>query len=236
MRQRGAAAVEQARARAAIIPMGQPILLGHHSERRDRNYRAKIARGFERGFEAMKEGEALARRAEAAEDNRQISSDDPEALSKLDEKLAELTRKRDIWKAVNKAVRSKDPRAGLAALGCGDTETSELLEPDFAGRVGIPSYKLTNLGAEIRRLEARKLTLGRAALPPETIGEVEIRDEDNRVRVFFPGKPADATRQLLKAHGFRWSPTEGAWQRQSSPDAWYWARHVARKLVPEAAE
>lgn len=27
---------------ASVIPMGQPILVGHHSEKRDRNYRNKI--------------------------------------------------------------------------------------------------------------------------------------------------------------------------------------------------
>lgn len=27
---------------ASVIPMGQPILIGHHSEKRDRRYREKI--------------------------------------------------------------------------------------------------------------------------------------------------------------------------------------------------
>lgn len=31
---------------AEVIPFGQPILVGHHSERRDRNYRSKISSGF----------------------------------------------------------------------------------------------------------------------------------------------------------------------------------------------
>src|SRR5262245_17265579 len=36
------AAYGQARLMAAAIPFGQPILVGHHSERRDRSYRARI--------------------------------------------------------------------------------------------------------------------------------------------------------------------------------------------------
>ena len=33
---------EKAHNMASVIPFGQPILVGHHSERRDRNYRNKI--------------------------------------------------------------------------------------------------------------------------------------------------------------------------------------------------
>ena len=42
-----------ARDMASIIPFGQPILVGHHSEKRDRNYRGRIHKKFERSFEAQ---------------------------------------------------------------------------------------------------------------------------------------------------------------------------------------
>lgn len=34
------------------------------------------------------------------------------------------------------------------------------------------------------------------------------------VQLVFPGKPSEAVRTILKGYGFRWSPYEGAWQRQ----------------------
>lgn len=43
----------------------------------------------------------------------------------------------------------------------------------------------------------------------------------NRLQLVFPGKPDDATRALLRSHGFRWEPSAGAWQRQLDNGARY---------------
>lgn len=34
-----------------------------------------------------------------------------------------------------------------------------------------------------------------------------------RLQVFFEGKPEQATREMLKANGFKWAPSQKAWQR-----------------------
>lgn len=46
----------------------------------------------------------------------------------------------------------------------------------------------------------------------------------------FPGKPDDDTRQLLKGHGFRWSPTRKAWVRMLNGRGRYAAMRVREKL------
>lgn len=38
-----------------------------------------------------------------------------------------------------------------------------------------------------------------------------------RVQFIFDGKPDAETRDMLKANGFRWAPSQGAWQRQLTP-------------------
>lgn len=38
----------------SIIPFGQPILVGHHSENKDRRFRDRIQRTAERGFKHQK--------------------------------------------------------------------------------------------------------------------------------------------------------------------------------------
>ena len=66
---------------ASVIPFGQPILVGHHSEQRDRNYRKKIENKMGKAVESYEYAKELRRRAEAAEKNTAISSD-PEYLPK----------------------------------------------------------------------------------------------------------------------------------------------------------
>ncbi len=52
---------------AEIIPMGQPILVGHHSEKSDRNFRGRIANKFEKAFKEQDKAKHYEYRAEVAE-------------------------------------------------------------------------------------------------------------------------------------------------------------------------
>jgi hypothetical protein len=92
---------------AQAIPFGQPILVGHHSERGDRNYRDRIHNTMGRGIEDTRKAQEMARKAdniEAAAANA-IYSDDPDAIERLTEKLERLTAERDAIKAENAAFR-----------------------------------------------------------------------------------------------------------------------------------
>lgn len=107
--------------------------------------------------------------------------------------------------------------AALAALGLPERVARDLLAPDFAGRIGFADFELKNNGANIRRIRARIEAVGAAkAAPDETIqGErawLEVSQADNRVRLFFPGKPDAETCERLKGCGFRWAPSIGCWQ------------------------
>lgn len=236
-----AGAHAQAERKADAIPFGQPILVGHHSERRHRRDLERIDRGFRKSFELASEAKDLERRADRAEASTAVSSDDPDAVAKLRAQLAALERSIEGTKVANKVLRA----AGDDVTGEVIRQVAELLgwEPErTASTLGIlrsmgrRTLSTTNGGAERRRLEKRIAELeARAAAParePEQLGEVRIEEADNRVRLFFPGKPAEAVREALKARAFRWAPSEGAWQRHASPGAWHAAREVAAQLAP----
>jgi predicted RNA methylase len=234
-RAEGTARVETARQRAAVIPFGQPILVGHHSEGRDRRYRARIEQGFTKGFAELKKADQLDRRAAAAEANEAISSDDPEAIQKLKQKLEDMDRYSERWKTINKALRSKDREAAVAALNLTDRERSTIKFAP-AGR----GFILSNASAEKRRIKARIAELearaARSEREPEIYGDIEIREEDNRVQIVFPDKPSEDVRKLLKSNGFKWAPSTGAWQRQASERSWWIARDLVKSLLPKEGE
>ncbi|MFI5296634.1 MAG: DUF3560 domain-containing protein [Polyangiales bacterium] len=215
---------------ADAIPLGQPILVGHHSEGHARRDAERIRTGMTKSIALQKEAVEVDRRADAAETNRTISSDDPDAIDKLRDKLAKLEANRARMVKVNKAVRAKDPNAALVALGLNAAEIREALTPDYMGRTGFPAYVLTNTSAEARRLTKRIADLeARATRPapaPVVVGDITIDEDDNRVRIHFPGKPDEAMRTKLKGAGFRWAPSNGAWQRHASATAWWYARQI----------
>lgn len=59
---------------------------------------------------------------------------------------------------------------------------------------------------------------------------VERNADINRLQLKFDGKPSESVRSILKHNGFRWSPREGAWQRQLTGNAEYSLKRVADEL------
>lgn len=59
---------------------------------------------------------------------------------------------------------------------------------------------------------------------------VERNADINRLQLKFEGKPSESVRSVLKHNGFRWSPREGAWQRQLTGNAESSLKRVAEEL------
>ena len=234
-RLRGAseAAREGVRRIEEMIPFGQPILVGHHSERRHRRDLERMQSGFAKSMDLQKRADELERRAKSAEKSRAISSDDPDAIDKLRAKLADLERDRARMVEANRAARGARPHEDLARLGFSERMITRILTPDFAGRIAFPRYALANAAHEAsrvrKRIEELEEKAERPAPPAREIAGARVEETDNRVRIFFESKPPAELRSELKRSGFRWSPTAGAWQRHASPAAWQAAERVLER-------
>ena len=98
----------------------------------------------------------------------------------------------------------------------------------------IPGYELTSLRGKIKRVQARlaeldKLEAARVAPIDSTKhdgGEIVKNAELNRLQIVFDEIPGEETRAELKRNGFRWSPSNQAWQRQLTPNAEAAARRI----------
>ena len=214
---------------ADAIPFGQPILVGHYSEGRDRRYRERIQNTMRKASLTYTESKDLARAAEAAESNTAISSDNPDAVDLLKARLKELQDEQARKKAVNAAYRRylKNPQIDLS--GFADKEQA-MIKADYSTayswtRQPYPGYSLSNANGNIRRVEGRIRELEAKAMmvalePVEGNGWRLVENvEENRLQIFFDAKPPERIRAELKAWGFRWSPFFGAWQRQLSSAA-----------------
>ena len=171
-----------------------------------------------------------------------ISADDPDAVKKLQAKLANLQESQETMKAVNAYYRKHKTLDGCPALS---PQAIEKLKADMAqgwhwGDKPYMPFQLSNNSAEIRRLKARIESLTRKEQTPFAGwefdgGKVEINREENRLQVFFDGRPDPDTRAELKSGGFRWAPSAGAWQRQLTDNA-FWAADSIKAIAPLTGE
>jgi hypothetical protein len=218
-----------------LIPFGQPILVGHHSERGHRNAIEKMHRATRKSIELNKAAERADSAARSAEKNTAVFSDDPNAVNKLTEKLADMETTRERMKAANK-LAAKNDAEGLKAMGYTDQQVHRLLNPTYSyEKKGFQGWQLTNLGAEIRRIKERISTL-----QAPTSNAVEITGEgfkvfedaeENRICFQFDGKPEEKIRTALKSRGFKWSPSRGLWVRLLNDNARWAAKHAIAEFT-----
>ena len=163
-----------------------------------------------------------------------IRQDDPQAIPKLEKKLAGLEKAQETMKAVNAYYRKHGTLDGCPHLS---PENLEKLKAAMVSgwhyeKKPFQSWELSNNNAEIRRIRQRIDSLTRAR---ETVyvgwefegGHVEANREQSRLQVFFEDKPDADARQQLKEHGFRWAPSVGAWQRLLNGNAYCAADRIS---------
>lgn len=213
------------------IPLGQPILVGHHSERHARADQNRIHSNMRAGCDELRKSEYHEQKAAGLERQLKttIFSDDDNAIEALEAKIEKLTKLQELMKAANKLVKKHkaSPDAAipdLVKLGLDEARARTLFTPDFCGRLGFADYALINNNATIRqakkRIEEIKVRQERQAKAEAAPDGILIEGEDY-MRITFPEKPSRETLNELKAAGFRWSG--GSW-------------HGRRDQLPEGIE
>ena len=171
-----------------------------------------------------------------------ISADDPQAVQKLENKLAGLEKSQETMKAVNAYYRKHKTLDGCPHLSPEGIERmkAEMSSSWHYENKPYPTWALSNNSAEIRRVKDRikslsqRKEIGYVGWEFEG-GKVEANTQDNRLQIFFDKKPDAAVREELKGNGFRWSPKAGAWQRQLNDNAYFAANYV-KAIAPLTGE
>lgn len=206
----------------SAIPFGQPILVGHHSERRDRNYRNRAWNKMGQAVELSKKAEmheSKAANLEAALE-RTVFSDDENAVEAIEARIAAREAEREQMKVINRLYKKADAE-GLKALGVDYDALKEKLAAlgAYFGQAPHMPYELSNLGGRIsadkKRLEAIKRQNARKDAAAATENGVTVTDHGNDyTSVTFAEKPDYAIIRALKDAGFRWGA--GSWFGQTA--------------------
>lgn len=167
-------------------------------------------------------------------------------ITDMGTKLEELKALQERMKKANAIIRSAtQPQAinGLQELGFSRKEIVDLIAGDYMGRKGFPTFSITSINNKIKTLQQRITeTAGKREAAnttgnkEEQVGDVRIVQnfDENRIQIHFNGKPSDEMRASLRKKGFRWSPTNNAWQRILTPQAIKDAREIvgAKTMEP----
>lgn len=185
---------------ADAIPFGQPILVGHHSERMHRNHLEKIRRNFDKSIELADKAEHYKKKVENLENPHAISSDDPDAITKLKQKLADMELERE-------AIKAREHKAW---------ELSNL-----SANIRRVKQRIAELEAIEKTPDLDKEVNGVHIFTDKI---------ENRVKISFPEIPSQEIRAFLKSRGFHWSPYGKVWQRMLSNAAIYTAEELINML------
>lgn len=164
---------------------GQPIIIGHHSEKRYRKLIEKAHNDIRKSIEYDDKSNYYANRAESAKNSKVIYNDDPNAIEKLKEKLIALEHTREIIKEDENHTAWQ-----LQNIGASIRETKKRIE------------RLEKL----EEIEFKEIKF---------VGGKAIHNKEiNRIQLLFDDIPNEDIRKELKKNGFHWSRREGAWQRE----------------------
>ena len=191
---------------ASVIPMGQPILIGHHSEKRHRKDLERIDKEMRKSIQESEKAEYYRNKIDNIDNSKAISSDDPQAIEKLQARIKELKKKKIEVKA--------RPH-----------EWYEL--PYLNADIRRCKDRIKEI-QELEELQFEEITFNG--------GKAILNRDINRLQLLFDAKPDEETRALLKGHGFKWSRYEQAWQRLYNKNGIRAVRYVIEKINERSEE
>lgn len=231
-----------AKKRASFYPFGQPILVGHHSENRDRRNRQRIENTFRKSADAQDKSDYYAHKSQNISNS--ISSNDNEAVKKLEEKIKDLKDSQETMKAINKILRAK---------GMDLSEKKEMIisKYPFLNNDSLhhiidvekntfnlfEGYSLSNNNANIRRYEKRLKEIS-ALQNAESFDvqiaynsyNIHIHEDNGQIQIDFCSKPDEEVRKLIKSHGFKWSRYQKSWVRKITSNAIYSTKRLIKTI------
>lgn len=120
---------------------GQPIIIGHHSEKKARRLHERAWKDTKKSIEEDKKSEYYKNKAKTVENSKVIYNDAPNAIQKLKDKFEYLEKQKELikadedhtsWQLQNIGARIREIKRSLARLE--KLDEIEFNEIEFNGR------------------------------------------------------------------------------------------------------
>lgn len=158
-------------------------------------------------------------------------------LEVLQRKIDEAEINHAAMVASNKIIKKKGAtqeekvRSIIDVTGFKEETVLKMFKPDYMGNLGFPGWALQNSNANINRMKARLEELQKKEATPTSDlsfdgGNIRDNAEADRVQILFDERPDAEMISKLKGSGWRWSPSNVAWQRKRTPQAIQNARQI----------
>lgn len=170
--------------------------------------------------------------------NRQERLTGWQEVERLQNKLDTLTEWHEQMKAANKIIKSKstadEQREELAAIGLDKMEIAEVMGEVYPWK----GYSAASLANNLAKIKATQAAIERHKAMAEAEdkeikfngGRVVMCNSDERMRFYFDSVPSAEVRDLMKRKAFKWSPKNGAWQRQLTANCKFDTKRILAEL------
>jgi hypothetical protein len=163
-----------------------------------------------------------------------ILSNDENVIELLTEKIADLEAEKESMKALNAYYRKNGTIEDYDGLITQDMQR----HLDFVFKFNFirgSLFDTSNINQEIKRNRDRLTQIQRVKDAGTSETEyngfkVVENSELMRLQIIFDDKPEAETRDILKSNGFKWAPSQSAWQRQLTSNAKYSLKKVVEQL------
>lgn len=196
---------------------------------------------YGKNFEKLDQLKAIEYKIDRIKYNKEvIKSGDCDAIEKLQDKLQKLTGSQNYMKNANAYYRKHKTLKGYANITDDNAENldKEILTTWY--KTPFASFHLTNNNAKIKATKERieHLTKIKETVAEEVKAETTknepftiVRNADLvRLQLLFDEKPDEETRNLLKRNGFKWAPSQSAWQRLLNNNSEYALKQVLKAI------
>ncbi|MCI8654602.1 MAG: DUF3560 domain-containing protein [Clostridia bacterium] len=192
--------------RILMATPGQPIIVGHHSEKKARKLHEQANNDIKKSIEFSEKSKYYRTKAKNVENSNAIYNDDPDAIPKLKDKIERLenqkesikAREHTTWELTNIGAKIRETKLRIKRLE--EQEQYIFLDIEFKG------------------------------------GKAIHNKEINRIQLLFDSKPEDNIRSQLKHNGFHWSRQEGAWQREFNKRTIYVTNALIKDILNKGNE